>query len=218
MACAGQVLPLLTSLSSGQPRPFAQCCSRRRSSSLGKPELQRIPGLRVNGCSLHSVQTEVGLPSPLGELFKLRCETAVFSHLMKTHKHSPFLTPPKFVPRTTQVSWGYLPQPMAVVPWYGCPSVSPSSSTSLLLQTKGWENFSAPFSECLCHSSFHLCCLCSKHSSGCTSPTILGGQDKLLALRPHGCPLPFHQRDCHFLFPTSSSTPQGTPQKIPCGM
>lgn len=71
---------------------------------------------------------------------------------------------------------------MAVVPWYGCPSVSPSSSTSLLLQTKGWENFSAPFSECLCHSSFHLCCLCSKHSSGCTAPTILGGQDKLLAL------------------------------------
>lgn len=58
---AGEVLPLplLTSLFLGPARTISSVLFHRgRNSSFGKPELQRIPGLRVKGFSLHSVQTE----------------------------------------------------------------------------------------------------------------------------------------------------------------
>lgn len=58
----------------------------------------------------------VGLSSPLGELFQLQWETAGFSHLMKTHQHSPFLTPPGLYHKVT---WACLTQPLQ---W--CPGVA----------------------------------------------------------------------------------------------
>lgn len=103
-----------------------------------------------------------------------------FQSLNENSPTRPISDSPEFVPRTTGCPGVSVPA-HSLVPWCGSTSMSPSSSTSVLLPAKAWENISAPFPECLCHSSFHLCCQCSKHGSGYTTPALLGGQDKLLA-------------------------------------